>query len=79
MSTAERSPSLTALELPRELEDLEGLVQADLTAVVRMVATRAHERLFLTKREYRELQERLWNGLAEVVNDACAPLNVDNR
>ena len=75
---AKDSPSV-CLDLPREFDGLDGLVQADLQAVVAMIAQRAHERLWLTRREHARLQARLWNGLVEVINDAVAPLSIDNR
>jgi hypothetical protein len=79
MAFCEQGARLVALELPAEFEDLDGLIQADLQAVVAMLAQRAHERLFLTRREFRDLQASLWNGLADAVNAAAAPLSVENR
>ncbi len=79
MAICERAASFEALELPPELEDLEGLLQADLQAIVAMVTTRAHERLFLTRREFAELQQKLWNGLVGVLNEAVEPISVETR
>ena len=79
MSFCDHEVQFVALDLPAEFEDLDGLIQADLQAVVTMLAQRAHERLFLTRREFRDLQATLWNGLADVVNSAAAPLSVQNR
>ena len=79
MSTCEHPAQFVALELPSEFEELEGLLHADLEAVVAMIAQRAHERLFLTRREFGDLQVRLWNDLADAVNAAVAPLSVENR
>lgn len=79
MATCEHATSFDPLDLPAELEDLEGLLRADLQAIVAMVATRAHERLFLTRREFRQLQEALWNGLVGVLNESVAPLSVEAR
>jgi hypothetical protein len=79
MATCEHETQFVALELPAEFEDLEGLIQADLQAVVGMLVTRAHERLYLTRREHRHLQAELWNGLAEAINAATAPLSIANR
>ena len=50
-----------------------------LAAVVSMIVERAHERLYLTAREHRELQAELWNGLTSALNAATAPLTVANR
>lgn len=79
MAICERKTSFIPLELPTECEDLEGLVQADLHAVVVMLTQRAHERLMLTRREHHALQQTLWNGLAEAVNRAMEPLSAQNR
>ena len=79
MATVERETQFVGLELPAEFEDLEGLIQADLQAVVAMLAHRANERLFLTRREFAHLQAALWNGMADAVNVAVTPLTIENR
>ncbi len=79
MATCEQAATFRTLELPREFDDLDGLIRADLQAIVTMLAGRAHERLFLTRREYQHLQQSLWNGLTDVVNEAMAPLSAENR
>ena len=82
-ATASAPPSPPAtfaeLQLPAELEDLEGLLHADLRAIVAMVATRAHERLFLTRREFRDLQQDLWGRLVEAVHETVEPFHAENR
>lgn len=79
METRELEATFERLELPDEFADLEGLLEADLRAIVAMVATRAHERLFLTRNEHRLLQTRLWNRLADVVEEVVEPLRVEYR
>lgn len=79
MATRERAAPFEALDLPAELEDLEGLIQADLQAIVAMVTTRTHERLFLTRREFRALQRSLWNGLVGALNEVVEPITVETR
>ena len=79
MATCDRPTSFIDLDLPKEFEDLEGLIRADLEAIVRMVTERAHERLFLTRREFAQLQTDLWNGLADTINAAVEPLSADLR
>jgi hypothetical protein len=79
MNTCPTKTPFTELELPVEFEDLTGLVQADLKAVVLMLTQRARERLLLTRRESQSLQKTLWNGLAEAVNQAMEPLSADRR
>jgi len=67
------------LELPDEFEDLTGLLQTDLKAVVALLTERATERLLLTRRETRQLRQTLWNNLAQVVNQVVEPLSAERR
>lgn len=81
MPTADREApaSFQTLVLPDEFQDLEGLLHADLSAVVAMLADRAHQRLWLSSREHLDLQRDLWNGLTGVVSRAVEPLSVESR
>ena len=79
MATMGCDSTFEPLVLPAEFEDLEGLLRADLSAVVAMLAERAHQRLWLSRREHAELQRTLWNGLARVVGRAVEPLTVESR
>ncbi len=79
MAAIEHAPEFVPLDLPEEFGGIEDLVDADLRAVVSMIVQRAHERLYLTAREHRELQAELWNGLTSALNAATAPLTVANR
>jgi hypothetical protein len=79
MATCPREASPLTLELPPAFEDLEGLVRADLHAIVTMLTERAHERLFLTRRQHRQLQGELWNRLTEVLNETLEPLSAEYR
>jgi hypothetical protein len=79
MATCEQETSFAALELPREFEDLEGLLHTDMRAIVAMITQRAHERLILTRREHSDLQSSLWNSLTAAVNQALEPLSAENR
>ena len=79
MATVERIAECVPLNLPCEFDDLEGLIGADLQAVVAMIVQRAHERLYLTGREHRRLQVELWNRLAVTVNSVAAPLTIASR
>lgn len=71
--------ALVALELQDELEDLEGLLRADLKAVVAMITQRAHERLLLGRSERKQLQATLWNNLVGAIHRSVDPLRVENR
>lgn len=79
MPTTPTFETLRNLDLPRELADLSGLVHADLQAIVSMVTQRAHERLFLTRREFQALQTELWNRLVDTLNQAVEPLSIELR
>ncbi len=75
MARTELVDPILSLELPREFEDLHGLFEADLSAIVSMVTQRAHERLWLTDREFDHLHRRLWTELAEVLSRNLEPLS----
>jgi hypothetical protein len=79
MATCKPETSLRTLELPDEFEDLTGLLQSDLKAVVALLTERATERLLLTRRETRQLRQTLWNNLAQVVNQVVEPLSAERR
>jgi hypothetical protein len=79
MATCRQETSLRKLELPDEFEDLTGLLQSDLKAVVSLVTERATNRLLLTRRETHQLRQTLWNNLAQVVNEAVEPLSAERR
>lgn len=79
MAACKNDASLNDLELPAEFEDLQGLLQADLRAVVTMLTQRAGERLLLTRREHHQLRASLWNNMTAAVNEAVEPLSADRR
>ena len=79
MAACKNETTLNDLELPVEFEDLEGLLRADLRAVVAMLTQRANERLLLTRREHHQLRATLWNNLTAAVNNAVEPLSADRR
>lgn len=76
---SKQSTALNDLVLPDEFEDLEGLLQTDLKAVVALIAQRANERLLLTRGENRQLRVNLWNSLTTAINQAVEPLSADRR
>ena len=57
MSTCNPESALHRLDLPPEFEDLNGLIQTDLRAIVLAVSQRASERLLLTRRETKQLRQ----------------------
>jgi hypothetical protein len=78
MRTCEPDP-ITRLDLPRELADLDGLVLADLRAIVTNVSDRARDRLHLSPRQHRRLRVDLWNRLVGSLNEAVEPLTAEAR
>jgi hypothetical protein len=79
MSTCNKESGLRRLELPSEFEDLAGLLQTDIRAIVAVLTDRAGERLLLTRRESRQLRQTLWNRLTEAVNETVEPLSAERR
>jgi len=79
MATCRPETSPQALELPDEFEDLTGLLQSNLKAVVSLLTERATHRLLLTRRETHQLRQTLWNNLAQAVNEAVEPLSAERR
>ena len=79
MSTCDKEGGLRRLELPYEFEDLTGLIQLDLKAIVGMISDRAGERLLLTRRETKQLKQNLWNRLTKAVNETVEPLSAERR
>lgn len=79
MSTCDKESALRRLELPAEFEDLTGLLHTDMRAIVAVLTERAGERLLLTRRESKQLRQKLWNRLTEAVNTSLEPLSADRR
>jgi hypothetical protein len=79
MSTCKREGTLDGLDLPDEFEDLSGLIQTDLRAIVSVLSDRAAERLLLSGRQTRQLRRTLWNRLAQSVNQTIEPLSAERR
>jgi hypothetical protein len=79
MAICKQETAFTSLELPSEFEDLTGLIQADLRALVGALTERASERLLLTRRETQQLRRTLWNNLTQAVNQTIEPLSADRR
>lgn len=71
--------SASPLNLPVEYEDLDGILQTDLKAIAATLTQRAHERLLLTRREYRELYDELLQGMADAISVRLEPLTIECR
>jgi hypothetical protein len=79
MAECETANGRVALDLPPVLEAIEGLIEADIDAIARAIATRAHEQMFLGKQPFRELFERVRRGIVNEINLAVADLRVESR
>lgn len=75
----QQQSALKRLDLPLEFEDLSGLLETDIRAMVSVISERASERLLLTRRETRQLRQNLWNRLTQAVNQTVEPLSADRR
>lgn len=65
----------SALGLPRAFEDLEGLVEADIQAIVTMLRARAEDRFLLSGRQGQRLETSLREGLSHVIQGTLRPLS----
>jgi hypothetical protein len=79
MSTCNQESGIRRIEVPAEFEDLTGLVQTDIRAIVSVLTERAGERLLLTRRESKRLRKTLWDRLTQAVNETLEPLSADRR
>lgn len=79
MFSCKTDERLNSLELPREFEDLSGLLKGDIKAIVNALTDRADQKLLLTRRERQDLRRNLWNRLTEVVNQTLEPLSAEYR
>lgn len=79
MPTPKRTSTPASLRLPHEFEDLTGLLEADLQAIVAMITNRADERLYLTRREREALRSKLSARLRKVIEESVEPLQIQYR
>lgn len=79
MSMSVQASTFEKLDLPPELDELAGLLESDLRAVVSMITAQADARLFLTRREIHQLQRTLWNKLVGSINTVVEPLTAEAR
>lgn len=61
---------LKPLSLPPGLDDVTGLLEIDMTAIVQVMADHAQQQYLLSRGQADRFRRHLWNRLAEVVNDA---------
>ncbi len=73
------TPQQIPLNMPREFEDLNGLVEADLKAIASMLTRRAQERLLLSRKQSRRLHQDLICRLSDAINQTMAPHSAEWR
>jgi hypothetical protein len=74
-----RNETLRSLQLPDPFEDLTGVIGSDLKVIATALAERASGRLMLPPRQARQLQRKLWNGMARVINETMGSLTVERH
>ncbi|MDE2508279.1 MAG: hypothetical protein KGM43_13790 [Planctomycetota bacterium] len=77
MRSCSSETTLRSLELPPEYEDLTGLLQADMKAIVIALADRAGDRMLMSRRRRLKLRRDLWNNLAKAVRETMEPLSAE--
>ena len=61
---------LKSLTLPPGLDDVTGLVEIDMTAIVQLMSDHAQQQFLLTRGQADKFRRQLWNRLTDVLNDA---------
>jgi hypothetical protein len=79
MSTCTRENHINTLELPAVLEDLNGVISADLKVIVSALTERATERLMMSRGQSQQLRRTLWNNLTRVINESVETLDVERQ
>jgi hypothetical protein len=79
MPVCTRENPLNTLELPPALEDLTGVISADLKVIVSALAERAGERLLMSRSQSLQLRRVLWNNLTQAINQSVEPLDVERQ
>lgn len=70
---------LKPLTLPPGLDDVTGLLEIDMTAIVQVMADHAQQQYLLSRGQADKFRRQLWNRLAEVVNDAGGRFIAENN
>ena len=70
---------LKSLTLPPGLDDVTGLVEIDMTAIVQLMSDHAQQQFLLTRGQADKFRRQLWNRLADVLNDAGGKFTFENN
>lgn len=70
---------LKTLSLPPELDDVTGILEIDMTAIVQVMSSHAQQQFLLSRGQADKFRRQLWNRLADVLNDAGGKFAAENN
>lgn len=70
---------LKTLTLPPGLDDVSGLLEIDMTAIVQVMSNHAQQQFLLSHNQADKFRRQLWNRLTEVLNDAGGHFSTENN
>lgn len=70
---------LKSLSLPPGLDDVSGLLEIDMTAIVQVMSDHAQQQFLLSRNQADKFRRQLWNRLTEVLNDAGGHFSTENN
>lgn len=70
---------LKPLLLPPGLDDVSGLLEIDMTAIVQVLSEHAQQQFLLSRNQADKFRVQLWNRLTEVLNDAGGHFVAENN
>lgn len=70
---------LKQLNLPPGLDDVTGLLEIDISAIVQVMSDHAEQQYLLSRGQADKFRRQLWNRLTDVLNDAGGKFVVENN
>lgn len=70
---------LKALSLPPELDEVSGILEIDMSAIVQVMSSHAQQQFLLSRGQADKFRRHLWNRLADVLNDAGGKFVAENN
>jgi hypothetical protein len=70
---------LKTLSLPPELDEVSGILEIDMTAIVQVMSAHAQQQFLLSRGQADKFRRQLWNRLADVLNDAGGKFVAENN
>lgn len=70
---------LKALSLPPELDEVSGILEIDMSAIVQVMSSHAQQQFLLSRGQADKFRRQLWNRLADVLNDAGGKFVAENN